>query len=176
MSKGDKCIVDNCKNICKSGVACEMHRARMMYHGSYNYSPNWNNLKKGMPCITKYGYYRVNINGKRFLQHRYIMEQIIGRKLKKNEVVHHINGNKLDNRPENLELITDQSEHIHSKHPNIKKKIFIDWSKYNIPKKTDRWHPHKNRICVFDGCNNPIKHFTLCKKHYHTYWRHINNK
>ena len=34
-----------------------------------------------------------------------------GRYLKENEVVHHINENKLDNRPENLEVMT-ASEHI----------------------------------------------------------------
>jgi len=42
--------------------------------------------------------------------HRHLMEQCLGRKLSRNEVVHHINGDIQDNRIENLRLMT-LSEH-----------------------------------------------------------------
>jgi hypothetical protein len=43
--------------------------------------------------------------------HRRIAEAILGRPLKKGEVVHHIDGNKLNNDPANLEVLPSQSEH-----------------------------------------------------------------
>ena len=48
----------------------------------------------------------------RVLEHRYIMEQSIGRKIRKNEIVHHKNGVRDDNRIENL-VITTRKKHEH---------------------------------------------------------------
>ncbi len=44
------------------------------------------------------------------LEYRLVAERKLGRPLQQNEIVHHLNGNTADNRPENLE-ITTQSRH-----------------------------------------------------------------
>lgn len=59
---------------------------------------------EGTKQLTSEGYTRVKIGDQWPLEHRYVMEQTLGRSLEAHERVHHRNGNRSDNRPENLEL------------------------------------------------------------------------
>ena len=45
------------------------------------------------------------------LEHILVMERVLGRPIVRPEVVHHKNGNKEDNREENLEVLPSQSVH-----------------------------------------------------------------
>jgi hypothetical protein len=55
------------------------------------------------------GYYK--FKGSNIYVHRWIMEIMLGRILTPGAVVHHMNGNKLDNYPSNLMLSEDQEEY-----------------------------------------------------------------
>ena len=85
--------------------------------------PRW----KGGKYISKFGYvyiykpeYATNPRGY-IKEHRYLVEQKIGRRLREDEVIHHVNGDKLDNRLENLEII-NPAEHFKKYHGK-------DWKK-----------------------------------------------
>ncbi len=76
-------------------------------------SPGWKGGKQ------KHGrYIKLNIGrNKRDFEHRLIMENKIGRKLMRGEVVHHINGDPKDNRIENLVLCKTHGQHTKLYHP-----------------------------------------------------------
>ena len=71
-------------------------------------SPRW----RGGRIETTQGYEAIRIHPRFYLAtHRLVMERILGRKLQKGEVVHHINRNRKDNRPENLALCNNTKAH-----------------------------------------------------------------
>ena len=61
-------------------------------------------------------YKAIKVDGVKHDEHRYLMEQHVGRKLNSNELVHHLNENSRDNRIENLTIMS-RSEHarLHGK-------------------------------------------------------------
>jgi hypothetical protein len=61
----------------------------------------------------------IKINGKSYREHRHLMEKHLGRKLGPDETIHHINGNKKDNRLSNLKVI-NRSEHSKLYNPPAK--------------------------------------------------------
>jgi len=80
------------------------------YRGVRYCSPECSNTgmrqkkQRGWAVDKKTGYVRIGRDNRTILQHRVVMEEVLGRPLKPFENVHHKNGVKHDNRPENLEV------------------------------------------------------------------------
>jgi HNH endonuclease len=98
-----RCSVAGCEDYAHSKGMCRMHYMRLINDGEAGEAAP-RKRADGEGCITDKGYKRITVNGNLYFEHRYLMEQYLGRPLKEHENVHHKNGDRLDNRIENLEL------------------------------------------------------------------------
>jgi len=117
LEKQERCCVNCGKPLTKSQRKCCSLSCSATYGNKKSTGENARHWKGGKSKHSE-GYIRFYMPGHPsacsagyIYEHRYVMEQLIRRFLLSNEVVHHKNGDKKDNRIENLELLNNQSEH-----------------------------------------------------------------
>ena len=99
-----RCAVAECQSPVIARGVCNRHYKRLRKYGTT------------APQRSEYGYlapdgYRyVTVDGEKVLEHRAVMARVLGRPLRSDEHVHHRDGDKLHNVPENL-VLTTASDH-----------------------------------------------------------------
>jgi len=97
------CEVDGCARPHLAGGLCAMHHQRLRRAGELGPAGALQ-APAGSGYVNPDGYKVFVIKGLSILEHRRVMEAILGRPLEPFENVHHKNGLRADNRPANLEL------------------------------------------------------------------------
>jgi len=99
---GEKCSVAGCVRTVRTRGMCGRHYARLTRRQDLTADFR---RDRGTGTYERNGYVQHTMpDGTLKMEHRIVMEAVLGRALHKFENVHHINGIRDDNRPSNLEL------------------------------------------------------------------------
>lgn len=99
---GVPCSIEGCGKPARGRGLCMTHYRRATTHGNVG-GVSLLRAAQGDGSITETGYRKVKVDEVYVYEHRHVMEQMLGRKLLRGENVHHVDGDKLNNDPDNLE-------------------------------------------------------------------------
>lgn len=102
------CSVDGCGKKRWGQGFCNLHYKRWYKYGDITTTLH---APPGDGYVRADGYRMLQFDRHKVLEHRYVMEKVLGRPLRPDEIIHHKDGNPLNNHPDNLQIMT-QSTHM----------------------------------------------------------------
>jgi hypothetical protein len=117
--RGRECIVSGCARQQRARGWCALHYNRWLTEGDPGEASSRRDYGAG--TIDVHGYRWISVDGRARREHHVVMEQMLDRGIRRFETVHHRNGLRADNRPENLELWA--SAHP----PGARAEDLVDW-------------------------------------------------
>ena len=136
---------------------------------------NWITDKRGYRYARMSNHPNANKNGY-ISEHRFVMSNSIGRPLRPDEIIHHINGNRSDNQIQNLRIVT-RREHVRNHNSGENHSL---WKGGSIVKscvycgKDFDTHAHNrnesakycSRKCYWNSMSGPTKTCVVCGKEF----------
>ena len=160
-AKGIECSVVGCDKECKSNGLCANHYQLMRVFGRTETIYR----KRGSGHITSDGYLLRWVDGKFILDHRLVMQKNLGRELLETEHIHHLNGDRMDNRVENLQIVTNSEHHAIHHRDKRNTETHKACPKCNQVLLRSEFHKNKSRP---DGCRIRCK---TCTRKENNQWR-----
>lgn len=107
-------------------------------------------------------YKLIKVNGMPKTEHRYLVEQVFGRPLPKQAVIHHVDGNSFNNNLNNLVICEDQNYHrlIHARQRRLLQNGSANLKKCPICKQVK----NVSDFYAVKTAKGGIKHIYECKK------------